>query len=75
LYDLFFPPRHEGRNQRRERVAKAKAVCARCPVIEECRLLGVECERSDLVDDNYYPDGVWGGLTRSELIEWAGLMD
>lgn len=39
----------------------------------ECRELGVECERSELVDDSYYPDGVWGGLTRPELLDWAEL--
>lgn len=72
---MFFPPRHEGRLQRQARVALAKEVCADCPVIDECRRLGIECERSDLIDDSYYPDGVWGGMTRPELLEWAGLMD
>ena len=43
------------RRQRREEAAKA--LCARCPVIEQCR------EHALAVQEPY---GVWGGLSESE---------
>jgi WhiB family redox-sensing transcriptional regulator len=73
-YNLFFPARYESAAARRHREAEAKRQCAACPVTEECRRLGAECERLDLVDEEYISNGIWGGLTRSELIEWAGSM-
>lgn len=37
-------------------VAQAKARCARCPVLDECRAHGIAHE----------PWGIWGGLTETE---------
>ena len=45
--DLFF-------NDRGESVAEAKAVCARCPVLEPCRAYALS--------DALLP-GIWGGTT------------
>jgi WhiB family redox-sensing transcriptional regulator len=50
--ELFFPdapfPEHE---------ALAKAICAACPVIAECRSYAVRAGESE---------GIWGGLTTAE---------
>lgn len=48
--DLFFP--HRGEN-----VRAAKAVCAGCPVINECRDYSI-------VNDERV--GIWGGLTERD---------
>lgn len=47
----------ESTGARHAREAAAKAVCAACPVLEECRdwVLAVD-----------EPHGIWGGLTESE---------
>lgn len=39
----------------RREIAEAKAVCARCPVKDECLAHALRNEE---------PDGIWGGLTR-----------
>ncbi|GEL25665.1 hypothetical protein PSU4_46190 [Pseudonocardia sulfidoxydans NBRC 16205] len=53
--DLFFPPGPAGPGQ--AQLAEAKAVCARCPVLLQCRTWAfVERERA----------GVWGGLSEDE---------
>jgi WhiB family redox-sensing transcriptional regulator len=62
--DLFFPVRGS-HNENAETVARqtlhAKAVCALCPVLDECRdyILGTE-----LRYENDY--GIWGGMTPEE---------
>ncbi|MFO8076455.1 MAG: WhiB family transcriptional regulator [Egibacteraceae bacterium] len=56
--ELFFPPFEvESTGARHAREAAAKAVCAECPVLEQCRdwVLAVD-----------EPHGIWGGLTESE---------
>src|SRR6185312_14087553 len=54
---LFFGPDGETTSERERREAKAKAVCAGCPVSAEClrlfRTIGAE-------------DGVWGGMGESD---------
>lgn len=46
-------------------IARAKAVCAACPVIEECGVFALETGQVD---------GVWGGLTaRERLLARRGL--
>lgn len=58
----FRPGRSGGRGRRelrRERLAKAKAVCGRCPVLKECRKHALE------LPEEY---GIWGGLTEEERI-------
>ena len=62
--DVFFHPPGERRRRRAQRIEKAKAVCAGCPVIDECRrhaLTAVE------------PYGVWGGLSEEERAERLGV--
>jgi WhiB family redox-sensing transcriptional regulator len=54
--DLFFGPTKEGRLQKSAREARAIAICATCPVIYKCRLLGRE--NGEL--------GIWGGETEDE---------
>jgi WhiB family redox-sensing transcriptional regulator len=55
---MFFPPSHfERKDEKDEREARAKAICATCPVIKECR------EQSLKVREPY---GVWGGLSEDE---------
>lgn len=53
----FFHPEGERGASRRRRVAAAKAICAECPVIQQCR------EHALRVREPY---GVWGGLSEDE---------
>ncbi|WP_410648837.1 WhiB family transcriptional regulator [Amycolatopsis sp. cmx-4-54] len=53
--ELFFPVTETGPGARQ--VARAKAVCARCPVISTCLAYALE---------NGLAHGVFGGLTGSE---------
>jgi WhiB family redox-sensing transcriptional regulator len=57
---FFFHPEGERGPAKYNREARAKEVCQRCPVIEECR-------RHALVAAEPY--GVWGGLSESERDE------
>ncbi|MEU6738818.1 WhiB family transcriptional regulator [Streptosporangium sandarakinum] len=50
--ELFFPL-----TQSAEQEARAKAVCARCPVLTDCRAYAVRSGE---------PEGIWGGLTVRE---------
>ena len=54
---VFFHPRNERGPTRLEREQQAKAICAGCPVIQECR------DHAIAVREHY---GVWGGLTEEE---------
>ena len=54
---LFFAPSKEPTAARLSREEAAKRVCARCPVLLECR------EHALLQPEPY---GVWGGLTAAE---------
>src|SRR5215470_16034002 len=54
---LFFAPSKEPTAARLSREDAAKRVCARCPVVVECR------EHALLQPEPY---GVWGGLTAAE---------
>lgn len=59
---LFFAVEREPRAQRRLREASAKAVCARCPVLDRCRQDALERRE---------PHGIWGGTSprdRRELV-------
>ena len=49
--ELFFD------EENRDSVTQAKAICASCPVIMECRQKAL---------DEGEPHGVWGGLTTEE---------
>jgi WhiB family redox-sensing transcriptional regulator len=54
----FYPPMHtERKHERLARERRAKAVCAACPVRDECLSYAVAC------DERY---GIWGGLNQDE---------
>lgn len=53
----FFHPEGERGAARRRREDRAKQVCARCPVLEQCR------EHALATKEAY---GVWGGLSEEE---------
>ena len=55
--EVFFHPEFERGVSRARRVAEAKAYCARCPVLEQCR------EHALTVQEPY---GTWGGLDELE---------
>ncbi|CAN5179629.1 hypothetical protein BH18ACT4_BH18ACT4_06360 [soil metagenome] len=53
---LFFPPRAERPQARVRREAKARAICAACPVLEMCRLYARA----------HHEYGFWGGESEGE---------
>ncbi|MCX4766767.1 WhiB family transcriptional regulator [Streptomyces sp. NBC_01275] len=53
--DLFFPIGHSGPTL--EQIEEAKAICGRCPVMEQCLNWAVWVEQVE---------GIWGGTTESE---------
>ncbi len=55
--ELFFHPEGERGPRRRGRDAAAQAVCATCPVLQQCR------DHALAVREPY---GVWGGLTEDD---------
>lgn len=55
--ELWFPADEERANRRIPRVAKAKAVCATCPVRPDCLRWAL---------DNDIREGLWGGLDEDE---------
>ena len=54
---LFFHPERERGPARRNRDSAAKAICATCPVIQECRAHALATRE---------PYGVWGGLSEDD---------
>ena len=58
--DMFFHPEGERGPSRVTRDERAKALCARCPVLQECRTHALTVRE---------PYGVWGGLTEQEREE------
>ncbi len=54
---VFFHPEGERGPARRRRDESAKAVCATCPVMEQCRQHALTVRE---------PYGVWGGMTEDE---------
>lgn len=54
---VFFHPDFERGASRARRSAQAKAVCARCPVLEQCRNHALSVQE---------PYGTWGGLDELE---------
>lgn len=55
--DLFFHPDGDRGLSRTARELAAKAVCARCPVVEQCAQHALSVRE---------PYGVWGGMTEDE---------
>lgn len=54
---LFFHPEGERGPARAKREAAALALCARCPVLQQCQRHGLTVRE---------PYGVWGGLTEED---------
>jgi WhiB family redox-sensing transcriptional regulator len=61
--EMFFHPEGERGPRRRNREAAAKAVCATCPVIAECRAHALAIRE---------PYGIWGGLGEDEREKLIG---
>ncbi|WFB88476.1 MULTISPECIES: WhiB family transcriptional regulator [Streptomyces] len=61
--DLFFPVGHSGSAPVRLQTARAKAVCRRCLVREQCLAWALRHEEAD---------GIWGGTTEGERRAMAG---
>lgn len=61
---VFFHPDGERGSARTRRADRAKAICLRCPVLEQCRRHALTVRE---------PYGVWGGLTEEERRDlWTG---
>jgi WhiB family redox-sensing transcriptional regulator len=54
---VFFHPDGERNPSRARRTARAKEVCHRCPVLDQCRQFALATRE---------PFGVWGGLAEAE---------
>lgn len=57
--EIFFHPEFERGSAKVEREARAKAICASCPVLDMCRNHALAVQE---------PYGVWGGLTEDERL-------
>lgn len=55
--EKFFHPDGERGSTRTAREQAAKAICAQCPVLAQCRAHALSAQE---------PYGVWGGLSESE---------
>ncbi|MGL4173635.1 MAG: WhiB family transcriptional regulator [Actinomycetota bacterium] len=60
--ELFFHPEAERGVKRQRRDEAAKAICATCPVIRQCR------DHALLVGEPY---GVWGGMSETERLSYG----
>lgn len=54
---IFFHPDFERGSNRQRRTEQAKAVCFRCPVLDQCREHALQVQE---------PYGTWGGLDELE---------
>ena len=64
--DVFYHPPAGTQPQRERRIAQAKAICAQCPVITQCRQHALEARE---------PYGIWGGLSEQERADLLGVHD
>lgn len=64
--ELFFHPEGERGPSRVNREAAAKSVCARCPVLLQCREHALASRE---------PYGVWGGLSEQEREDLLAVRD
>ena len=55
--ELFFHPDGERGPSRRNRIATAKAICATCPVRQQCAEYALAARE---------PYGIWGGLSEDD---------
>ena len=61
--EMFFHPDGEQGPRRRNRENAAKAVCASCPVIQQCRAHALAVQE---------PYGIWGGLSEDDRLAIIG---
>ena len=62
--EIFFPPAHfEHKPEREAREAKAKAICAGCPVRVDCLTWALAVRE---------PYGVWGGASEGDRKQMLG---
>ena len=61
--EMFFHPDGERGPRRRNRENAAKAVCASCPVIAQCRAHALAVQE---------PYGIWGGLSEDDRLAIIG---
>lgn len=59
--ELFFHPEGERGSTRRRRAENAKAICATCPVMQQCREYALSIQE---------PYGIWGGMSEEERREY-----
>ncbi|MDQ3758087.1 MAG: WhiB family transcriptional regulator [Actinomycetota bacterium] len=60
---IFFPPAHfERKDEKEAREARAKAICATCPVRRACLDYAIRIRE---------PHGIWGGLNEVERKQLA----
>ena len=57
--EMFFHPDGERGPRRRNRENAAKAICASCPVLQQCRDHALSVQE---------PYGIWGGLSEDERL-------
>ncbi len=55
--EIFYLPYNIRMSQKREYISRAKAICAECPVAEQCREFALTTEQEF---------GIWGGLSEDE---------
>ena len=60
----FFHPEGERGASRAARIGRAKALCASCPVLAECRAHALAVRE---------PYGTWGGLSETERARLLGI--
>lgn len=58
----FFHPERESAKARQSRIGRAKAVCADCPVLADCRAYVLQVKE---------PFGIWGGLSEEDRDQLA----
>lgn len=58
---MFFHPEGERGAARRARAARAKEICASCPVLQQCRAHALTVRE---------PYGIWGGMTEEERAQY-----
>ncbi len=63
---VFYHPEGERGPARENRIARAKAICSTCPVVNQCRDHSIKTRE---------PYGVWGGLSEDERFSVIALID
>jgi len=63
---VFYHPEGERGQARENRIEKAKAICATCPVVNQCRDHSIKVRE---------PYGVWGGLSEEERFSVIAIIE